>query len=305
MNSNTATFLVDRKANIVTAQVGGAATFTSYGATSQVVAFTVTNSTNDTVDVRLTGTNEVLASTTALNHTDTYGVTNIRVFVDSNGNGVYDPGVDTATYIDELAPDATKTVFVVSDIPSTGPAGGVAGVNLTGILALGGSPGSMGVDMTATVGADDPTKVDTVFADGAGYADVTHDGRYSSNGEYDIYGVSAAVTKTFRVVSDPIDGAVLPKDIPGAVIEYCIAVQNTGLQNITNVNVADNIPANTTYSPGTIFTGGTALAGVCNLDGTAVSDSSGYNSTTNAIATSIATLAPAAISTTRFRVTVN
>jgi uncharacterized repeat protein (TIGR01451 family) len=147
--------------------------------------------------------------------------------------------------------------------------------------------------------------VDTVFADGAGSIDIARDGAFSANAEYDIFGVSAAVTKTFFVVSDPVDGAVAPKSIPGAILEYCIAVQNTGAQNITNVVVSDNVPANTTYLSGSIHAGGTVLAGVCNQDGTAVADGTGFNSTTNSISTTVATLAPTIITTTRFRVTVN
>ena len=46
----------------------------------------------------------------------------LLVFVD-NGNGVYEPGVDTATFVDELPSDSdplavnTATVFVVASIP--------------------------------------------------------------------------------------------------------------------------------------------------------------------------------------------
>ncbi len=302
--SNTASFLVDRKANLTVAQVGGAATFTSYSATSQVTTFTVTNTTNSVQDIQLAAANAVIGSTTALNHTDTYGVTNIRVFVDVNNDGVYEPGTDTATYIDELAPDASKTVFIVADTPATGPAGGVAGINLVGTLAVGGTPGTMGAVLLPTT-VYDPTVVGTVFADGAGSVDIARDGKFSAEAEYDIYGVSAAAIKTFRVVSDPINGTTTPQSIPGAILEYCIAVQNTGLQTITNVNVADNIPTNTTYFPGSTYVGGTVLAGVCNIDGTSVADSSAFNSTSNSIATTIPSLAPTVIGTTRFRVTVN
>ena len=303
MPSNTATFLVDRKANLTVAQVGGAATFTSYGATSQVTTFTVTNTTNSTQDIQLTAANAVVGSTTALNHTDSYGVTNIRVFVDVNNDGIYEPGTDTATYIDELAPDTNKTVFVVADIPATGPAGGVAGVNLVGTLAVGGTPGALGAVLLPTT-VYDPTVVGTVFADGAGSVDAARDGKFSAEAEYDIYGVSATANKTFRVVSDPVNGTTTPQSIPGAILEYCIAVQNTGLQTISNVSVTDNIPTNTTYFPGSTFVGGTVLAGVCNLDGTAVADSSAYNATSNSVATTIPSLAPTVIGTTRFRVTV-
>jgi hypothetical protein len=51
--SNNATFVVDRKANVMVAEVGGAATAVSFGQTNQVTTFTVTNTTNATQDFRL------------------------------------------------------------------------------------------------------------------------------------------------------------------------------------------------------------------------------------------------------------
>ncbi len=303
VNSNAASFLVDRKANVMVAEVGGAATFTSYGQNNQVTTFTVTNTTNAVQDFRLFGVNTLAGvTTTVLNHVDTTGVTNIRVFVDANNNGQYDSGIDTATFIDELAPDASKTVFLVADLPASGPAGGVAGVVLTAVLATSGTGGVLGGDLVASL-LDDPNAIDTVFADGAGVGDLARDGRFSAEDEYDVYGVSAEATKFATVISDPVNGVVAPKAIPGAVIEYCIAVKNIGLQSITGVSVTDNIPTNTTYLPGSIHVGGTFLLGACVLDGPSVADATAFNGT--GVSATLPTLTAGSISTTRFRVTVN
>lgn len=301
--SNVASFVVDRKANVMVAEVGGAATTVAYGQTNQVTTFTVTNTTNATQDFRLFGTNVAIGAQTQLGHTDTYTVTNIRVFVDSNNNGAYDAGVDTATYIDELAPDQTKTVFIVADVPATGPANGVSGVELTAVVATGGTGGALGADLIQSL-LDDPAQIDTVFADGAGYADLIRDGRFSAGDEYNIAAASAEVTKTALVISDPLNGAVAPKAIPGAVVEYCIAVKNIGAQAITGVGMTDNIPANSTYQPNSTYVGGTVtVAGVCVLDGAQATDGTVYNGTR--IATNIASIAAGATATTRFRVTIN
>jgi hypothetical protein len=75
---------------------------------------------------------------------------------------------------------------------------------------------------------DDPAQIDTVFADAAGYADLLRDGRFSAGDEYAVAGATADVTKTAVVISDPMNGIVAPKAIPGAVVEYCIAVKNIG-----------------------------------------------------------------------------
>lgn len=302
VSSNNATFVVDRKANVMVAEVGGAATTVNYGQTDRVTTFTVTNTTNATQDFRLIGTNIGLGVTTPLGHTDNFGVTNIRVFVDVNGNGTYDAATDTATYIDELAPDQTKTVFIVADVPASGPASGISGVQLTAVVAAGGTGSALGADLTQTL-LDDPAQIDTVFADGAGYADLLRDGRFSAGDEYAIAAATAEVTKTVKVISDPMNGIVDPKAIPGAVVEYCIAVKNIGSNALTSVGITDNIPTNTTYVANSTYVGGSVLLGACLADGAQATDGNVFNGTR--IATSIANIAVGATVTTLFRVTLN
>jgi len=53
--------------------------------------------------------------------------------------------------------------------------------------------------------------------------------------------------KTNTVVWDPLNGATNPKAIPGAVVEYKLAVRNLGTTAATDLVVVDNIPADTTY----------------------------------------------------------
>ncbi|WP_454759507.1 hypothetical protein [Caulobacter segnis] len=303
VSSNNATFLVDRKANVMVAEVGGTATTVAFGQTNQVTTFTVTNTTNAIQDFRLFATNIGLGGTTQLGHTDNFGVTNVRVFVDVNGNGTYEAGTDTATYIDELAPDQTKTVFVVADIPASGPASGISGVQLTAVVATGGTATSLGADLVLTLLGDDPNQVDIVFADGVGYADLLRDGRFSAGDEYAIAAATAEVTKYAKLISDPINGLLLPKTIPGAVVEYCIAVKNIGANALTSVGVTDNIPTNTTYVASSTYVGGSFALGACIEDGAQATDGNVFNGTR--IATSIANIAVGTTVTTRFRVTLN
>ncbi len=302
VSSNPAIFLVDRKANLTVAPLAGAPVTGVYGAADKVFPFTVTNTTNSTQDFRLTATASALGALTVFSHTDNILASNIRVFVDSNNNGTYEPGVDTAVYIDELAPDASKTVFVVIDLPASGPTLGYAGVNLTGILATGATPGTLGADLTASL-VDDPNAIDTVFADGAGSIDLGRDGRFSAGGEYYIGGSAVEVSKFARLISDPLNGALAPKAIPGAVMEYCISTKNTTGSAITNVIVGDVIPANTTYVAGSTYVNGTFLAGACVLDGANVADGAAFSGT--AVSTTTSTLAAGTTTTTRFRVTLN
>lgn len=314
VSSNAATFLVDRKVNVTVAQVGGTATVVSFGETDQVIAFTVTNNTNATQDFKLVGVQQLSLVATLLGHTDNYAVDNFRVFVDVNGNNSYDAGTDTATYIDELAPDQSKTVFIVADIPGTGPSDAVAGVVLTAIAAAGGTGGSLGADLVATALGDTANAIDNVFADAAGAADLLRDGKSSALGEYNIGSTALDVTKSAKTVSDPINGSLLPKAIPGAIVEYCIQIKNTGSGAASDVALTDNIPANATYVAGSLFVNGTTLLGACNSDGnnedddaTGADDSDAVTGSFDGtkIASKISTLAAGATRTTRFQVTLN
>src|SRR5687767_1028198 len=58
VNSNAATFLVDRRINLAVAESGGLYTDVIPGATAQVLTFTVTNTTNATLDFRLAATQD-------------------------------------------------------------------------------------------------------------------------------------------------------------------------------------------------------------------------------------------------------
>lgn len=71
---------------------------------------------------------------------------------------------------------------------------------------------------------------------------------------------SIGVTKVSSILSDPVNGASNPKAIPGALVEYCILVTNTGTATVTNVTASDPLPGNFTLATGTMFSG-TACAG--------------------------------------------
>lgn len=63
-----------------------------------------------------------------------------------------------------------------------------------------------------------------------------------------------SVTKISSVVSDGIS-ATNPKAVPGATMQYCILVTNTGTGTAENVVASDNIPANMTYVTGSMRSG--------------------------------------------------
>lgn len=272
VTSNTATFVVDMLVNLVVAESGGSSTVVTPGATGQVSIFTLTNTSNAPLDFRLALTQAANGAATAFSGTDGADATNIHIFVDSNGNHTYDAGVDIATFVDELAADQSITVFVVADIPS-GLANSVdIGLTLTAIAAAGGTASSLGSDLTASIGVDVASQVDIVFGDAAGFGDIVSDGKYGARDAYHISAAALIINKSARVVSDPVNGTTAPRAVPGAVIEYCIAVQNLGSVPALNLVVSDAIPTHMTYVSGSMRSNGTVTGGACNGDGAAEDD---------------------------------
>ena len=276
--SNTDEFLVDRVVNLTVEEVGDAATIVSPGSVQQVTTFTVTNLSNDTVDYALTA-GQQSGGPSAFGGTDNFDVGNVTIYLD-DGDGVFDPATDQiVTYIDELAADTSATIFVVADVPLGQVTGDIATVTLTADSHEGGTVGSLGAELTTTA-TNTVDAVDTVLADGSGSSDAPNDGAFSAVDDYSVLAAALSVLKTSRIVSDPVSGTSDPKAIPGAVIEYCIAVSNaSGGATATNISVTDPLPANTTFEAGSILLDGTVTAGTCNADGTAGGSFDGTNVT--------------------------
>ncbi|MGQ0430758.1 MAG: hypothetical protein ACT4UQ_12570 [Gammaproteobacteria bacterium] len=318
VSSNTANFLVDRRINLTVAEIGGVATDVVPGSIDRITTFTVSNTTNGTQDFRLLATNDAAGAGTAFGDTDNFEGANVRVFVDSNGNGIYEPALDTATFIDELGPDQTRTVFVLVDIPVGQVNGDTAGVTLRAFTADSGGAGALGADATQTAGADTPLVVDTVFGDTAGApnttGDLARDGSHSDDDEYDVVTAALTVIKSQTVISDPFNGAVNPKAIPGAVIEYCVDINNTGASQADAIVMTDAIPANTTYDPGTIRVGVLGVGTGCTSgtgtaeddDAAGVGDAGDFSVTTaGAVTVRGGNVAAGARFKALFRVTIN
>lgn len=117
------------------------------------------------------------------------------------------------------------------------------------------------------------------------------------------------VSKSSTVISDPVNGTSFPKAIPGAVVEYCILVANTGPAALTNLAASDPLPTGFTYTAGTLQTAssctGSATAEDDNNSGTDETDPFGASITGTTVAGSASSLASGAAFALRFRGTVN
>jgi uncharacterized repeat protein (TIGR01451 family) len=317
--SNTVTFEVDRRIILTVAEVGAADTTVAPGSSNQVLAFDVTNTTNDTIDILLTTTQQV-GGAGPRGDTDDYNANNVRIYRDDpvgSAPGAFDGADFLVTALDNVAEDATVRVFVVSDIPASPTAvdGSNATINLTGQAA----DATTGAAFTQTAGADteDGTNndnADNVFADVAGDGDAARDGMHSDDDSYAVSAATVSVTKTSIVVSDPLNLAVNPKRIPGAVVEYCIVVQNTGSSAADTVVVTDSIAGDpVTFVTGSIIAGGTD----CTTGGTSEDDDAAGGDDTlsatentgnfagSAVTTTVFTVPSGSSTVTRFQVTIN
>jgi uncharacterized repeat protein (TIGR01451 family) len=299
--SGSDSFTVDRSINLTVAEVGSTTTSVSPGQLSAVTTFLVTNTSNAPLDFNLAAT-QLSGGTAVHGGTDNFDATNVRMFADTNGNSSYDAGTDQQiTYLDQIAADASARVFVLVDIPLARVTGDVAGVRLTATAREATAAGSMGAAITQTSGAN-TSGVDTVFADTNANGNTARDGAHFGEDDYTVLAAALSVAKTSRIVSDPVNGTTNPLFIPGAVVEYCIAVTNAaGSATATNINVSDTLPAQTTYqSSFGILVNGTVTSGTCNADGSA-----GGSHSSGVVSATLSDIAAGNTRTVLFRVTIN
>ncbi len=300
VNSNTDSFVVDRKVNLTVAEVGSATVVVAPGQSGAYTTFTLQNTSNAVLDFALAAS-QTAGGTAAHGGTDNFDVTGVTIYRDTNGNSTYDAGTDTAvTYIDELGIDATVTLFAVANVPSGLSTGDVANIRLTATGREGGTAGSMGAALVQTAGAN-TAAMDTVFADAAGVADAARDAAHSDDDDYTVATAALTVTKSSSIVSDPVNNVTNPKAIPGAVISYCIQIANaSGGAAATSVSVSDVVPSDMTYVTGSIRLNGTVTGSTCNADGVA-----GGSYSSGTVSGTIATIAAGDTRTLVFQATIN
>lgn len=116
-------------------------------------------------------------------------------------------------------------------------------------------------------------------------------------------------TKASFVMSDPINGTTNPKFIPGATVEYCILVTNSGSATLTTVTMNDPLPAATTYIPASLRSGNSCATATTAEDddstGGDESDPYGAAITGSTITGTAPALGPTAGFAIKFNATVN
>ena len=215
------------------------------GATQQELVYRVSNSGNGPETFRL-----VMTSVLGGDDFDPVAATP-AIYFDTDASGDLSPG-DTPYVVGTNDPvlnaDAFVTVLVVNDIPAAVVDGNRGFSRLTADARTGtGVPGTTYAGQG--VGGTDAV-VGTTGADS------------EVSGQYLVSSVTLGVAKTQSVI-DQFGGA---RPVPGARINYSIAVNATGSGTATGTVFSDNIPVNTTYVPGTLRLNGAALTDGADVD---------------------------------------
>jgi hypothetical protein len=213
ITSNTVTIRVDAKVDLTVAGTGGNANVTP-GSTNQYLKFTVSNTGNEAFDFALSA----IAGT--LNFTPT----NVAIYVD--GGDTNPGGDDTLTStITNLAAGASKVVFIRADIPAGATNTQTATYNLKAVAALANAGGAIPAETTDTATTKQYVYADA-DGDGGGSNDGARDKAHIVSLDYVAVTSALSVTKSSAVIWDPVNLAVSPLHIPGAIIEYTITVSN-------------------------------------------------------------------------------
>lgn len=280
----TTTFTEDRRINFVVAEDnGGAVVPVISNMTNAVLQFTVTNLGNAVHDFLLTAVN------TAPNP---YGLPadnfdplpgTFRAFAESGATPGYQASQDTAVFVDELPQNASKIIYLVADMPAIvlddvaavaliaqvadGNAAGVEGAVINaddnGRISPAGTYSNGSTNVTAGTSSTiaDTLGMDTVFNDPAGanledvssdlIQDITGNGQHS---DVSVFQVTPTVLINKSVTVIDTLGAGDPHS--GATLRYQLEVNVAANIVVDNLIVSDVIPANTSYTDGSIVLNG-------------------------------------------------
>ena len=241
ITSNTVAFVVDKKVNLAVVTTDAAAVSVTPGSSNNIVTFTVTNTSNDAMDFALTS-QALVGGAAKFTGTDNINASAVSVFVESGATPGYQAAQDTATFIDELAADGNKTVYIVGTFPTGLANGDIATYGMIAEARAAGGASSLGAALAQDAGADNPSTVQIVFGDDTGTDDASRDAKHSDRSDFRVVTATLAVTKTSSVISDPFNNTTNPKAVPGAVIEYIVTITNAaGAATASSISVSDSL----------------------------------------------------------------
>jgi uncharacterized repeat protein (TIGR01451 family) len=245
VDSNTVTIRVDELLDVSVSWLDGGSV--PIGGSGAILTFSLTNEGNGSEAFDLTALNSIGGND--------FNATVNFVAVDTNSNGIYDPGTDlvisSGASTPAVDPDASLTVFVSVALPGGQADADASQLRLTAEAATGtGAPGTTfsgqgqggGDAIVGLTGADD---------DDLGALVVSLSGS-----------PLVALSKSGTVV-DPFGGT---QPVPGAIVTYSIVAQVSGTGSVDQLSVTDDIPTGTTYQAGTLTLDSASLTDAADAD---------------------------------------
>jgi uncharacterized repeat protein (TIGR01451 family) len=245
------------------------------GTAPAVLVYSVTNSGNGPEAFNLAADPRVAGNA--------FDGTVTQLALDTNDNGIYESGIDTVlgagAATPALAPDRSVKVFVLVTAPAGATDAQTSQVRLTALAATGtGTPG------TSFSGR----------GEGGGDAVVGLTSA-SANSLAALVASLAAVTLTkSAAITDQFNTA---KPVPGATVTYTLSASVTGTGAVEGLHINDAIPAGTTYLPGSLKLGTSAL--------TDADDTDAGKASASGIDVTLPTLAGGTTSSVSFAVKIN
>lgn len=245
------TFRVDRLVNVVV--TAGNDDQVSPGEENAFIDYSVFNAGNDDQAYQLT----VLEDNTDFTLGAPTNTTPLVYFVDTNNNGILDGTEgDAANAIPYnpatppvLAPDETIIVRVYRDIPdaTTAADGETNPVTLVAATLDSTSPFAL---TTEDTDGNDIDATENVFADGnSTAAEGTDDGADSAVADFVVVAADVSANKTVEIITQDGSGCANfattavagAYAVPGACVEYVIAVENDGTADATAITISDTL----------------------------------------------------------------
>lgn len=238
VDSNRVDMLVDELLDVTVASNNPTDVPTTPGAAQQVLGYRVTNTGN--------GPENFVLNAVANAGGDNYDPVVTRIYIDANGNGSFDRATDTLYTPGSgdplIQPETGITVFVIATTPGN---------------VVDGNRGIVSLAAAAKTGTGTPGTSFAGKGEGGGDAVV---GLTGADGSDDGAFVVSAATVTLvksAAVTNQLGGA---DPVPGATITYTIVATVAGSGSVSGLAVTDNIPADTSYVPGSITLGGGGLS---------------------------------------------
>ena len=243
-SSSTVSFRVDEKLDVNIVWQDAASVTVNTPDNNRVLSYLLTNTGNGNDSYALSVQNNIGG--------DQFNPVLVDIYLDSNGNGIFNPGVDSlynaGVNDPSLAADASQVIFVRNNIPGSLNLGDLGNSQLFAISNTGsGAPG------TAFANAGD-NNTSAVVGNSGGASNAT--------GSYQVANATVSLLKSV-VINNPMGGN---QPVTGATMRYSIAVSVSGPGNASNVVITDPIPANTSYRAGSLVLNATALTDVADAD---------------------------------------